>query len=123
MRIYAAQINSSVGHIAANIAKIENAYIEGVQAGASLVVVPEGAVTGYPAQDLILRPTFVKKSFQAVELFAKIVGKTAILINVPEPCPDDPKKTYNSAVLLQHGRIQHIFRKRHLWFCCPNVLG
>ena len=55
MRLALAQLNTTVGDLAGNEAKITTAYQRGVAAGADLVVVPELAVTGYPPRDLLLK--------------------------------------------------------------------
>ena len=60
MRLALAQLDAVVGDLAGNRALIVDAIREARAAGADLVVFPELAVTGYPPEDLLLRPGFVK---------------------------------------------------------------
>src|SRR5579864_9444727 len=59
IRVAAAQLNTVVGDLAGNVSLIVDAYEAAVSAGADLVVFPELTVTGYPPEDLLLRPAFV----------------------------------------------------------------
>ena len=60
MRLALAQINTVVGDLDGNAARIARAARRGARAGADLVLFPELAVTGYPPEDLLLRPAFVR---------------------------------------------------------------
>lgn len=59
MKFAVAQINPKVGDLQANMNKILEAYYEGVANGADVVICPEGALTGYPLEDLVLRRSFM----------------------------------------------------------------
>ncbi|HEY9174444.1 MAG TPA: nitrilase-related carbon-nitrogen hydrolase, partial [Verrucomicrobiae bacterium] len=61
MRIALAQINTTVGDLAGNEARILAVYQRGAAAGVDLVVVPELALTGYPPRDLLLKSGFVAR--------------------------------------------------------------
>ena len=67
MRLALAQINSVVGDVDGNAARIVEWLGRARDANADLVLFPELCVTGYPADDLLLRPGFVRASLQAVE--------------------------------------------------------
>jgi len=60
MRLALAQINTTVGDLDGNRERILEAIGEARSAGADLVLLPELAVTGYPPEDLLLRPGFVR---------------------------------------------------------------
>ena len=60
MRVALAQINPTVGDIAGNEAKVREQLARAREAGAQLALFPELVVTGYPAEDLLLRPGFVR---------------------------------------------------------------
>ena len=59
MKVGLAQINTTVGDLEGNHAKILNAYREAVNLGAEIVLTPELAITGYPPQDLVFKSRFV----------------------------------------------------------------
>ena len=60
LRIAAAQIDVVVGDLPGNAQRIIDAYDAAEAAGADLVVFPELTVTGYPPEDLLLRPGFIR---------------------------------------------------------------
>src|SRR5229473_653057 len=64
MKIYIAQLNPTVGALAANAELIRSAYAEGVAAGADVVLATELAVTGYPPRDLLDREIFVNAALE-----------------------------------------------------------
>ena len=59
LRIALAQINPTVGDLDGNVAKIVHAYEQAEAAGCDIVAFPELAITGYPPEDLVLKPGFV----------------------------------------------------------------
>ncbi|WP_454018874.1 NAD+ synthase [Azospirillum sp. Marseille-Q6669] len=99
-----AQINPTVGAIAANIDRIRDARAEAAARGADLVVCPELAVTGYPPEDLVLKPFFLDVVEQAVrELAAETAdGGPALLVGAPWR---DGDKRHNAALLLDGGTV------------------
>jgi NAD+ synthase (glutamine-hydrolysing) len=80
MRVALAQINTTVGDLAGNEARILAAYQRGVDAAAELVVFPELAVTGYPPRDLLLRPDFVRRNLEVLDRLAGATGPTGMLV-------------------------------------------
>ena len=60
MRLALAQLNVVVGDVDGNVERLTGAIAEATSVGADLVVLPELAVTGYPPEDLLLRPSFVR---------------------------------------------------------------
>lgn len=99
-----AQINPTVGAIAANIDRIRDARAEAAARSADLVVCPELAVTGYPPEDLVLKPFFLDVVEQAVrELAAETAdGGPALLVGAPWR---DGDKRHNAALLLDGGTV------------------
>src|ERR1700730_7000104 len=79
-------------------------------AGCDLVAFPELAVTGYPPEDLLLRPTFVAQAAEALEKFASRTGRLAAVVGYPEPGRD----LYNAAAVCAHGRVYGVYRKHLL---------
>src|SRR5258706_7365863 len=70
MKIFIAQINPTVGALAANAEMIRRAYADGVAEGADVVLVPELAVTGYPPRDLLDREIFVNAALETRDALA-----------------------------------------------------
>src|SRR5581483_11354797 len=81
MRIALAQINTTVGDLAANAAKILDFAGQGERAGAELVVFPELALTGYPPRDLVEKHSFLDRTEEALQnIAAESAGIHAALI-------------------------------------------
>src|SRR5262249_43681710 len=109
-----AQLNPTVGDIAGNIAKLRRAREEGARLGADLVVGTELCVSGYPPEDLVLKPAFLAACEAAVRDFAKETREgPAILIGCPWRREG---KTYNAALLLDRREIASVRFK----FDLPN---
>ncbi len=112
LKIALAQINLLVGGIAANQQKIiETAEHARDQLGAELIVFPELTVTGYPPEDLLLRPDFIKQANQAVLDIAQAVQGIDLVIGFPEL---NEQTLYNSAVVLRDGKVLCCYRKSAL---------
>jgi len=110
VRVAAAQVNTVVGDLAGNAVRILDAYEAAAAAGADLVVFPELTVTGYPPEDLLLRPAFVAEAAETLEKIAARTGPTAAIVGFPEPGRD----LSNAAAVLAHGRVQGVYRKHLL---------
>ena len=106
MRIALAQINPTVGDIAANSQKIADNIAAARDGGAELVVFPELSITGYPPKDLLLKPSFVADNLVALERLAETCrGITAIVGYVDlNPAPIG-RPIFNAAAVLREGRI------------------
>ncbi|HYM03750.1 MAG TPA: NAD+ synthase [Stellaceae bacterium] len=103
LAIAIAQLNPTVGDIAGNIAKLRHAREEGARLGADLVIASELCVSGYPPEDLVLKPAFVAACQAAVSEFAKeTTAGPAIIIGSPWR---QDGKLYNAAALLGGGQI------------------
>jgi NAD+ synthase (glutamine-hydrolysing) len=107
LRIALAQMNPTVGDIAGN-ARLISAWIARARdAGAQLVVFPEQTVTGYPAEDLWLKPHFLDAARAAVDELASAVGGIVAMIGFPER----DAATHNSVAVLADGRVRAVYRK------------
>src|ERR1700675_3113974 len=107
-----AQLNPTVGDIAGNIAKLRRARAEAAGFGADLVVGTELCVSGYPPEDLVLKPAFLDACEAAVRDFARETA-TGPAIVVGAPWRQDGK-TYNAALLLDRGEIAAVRLKYDL---------
>jgi NAD+ synthase (glutamine-hydrolysing) len=110
MRLALAQIDPVVGDLAGNrdliVARIEDAR----HAGADLVVVPELAVTGYPPEDLLLRPAFVRAARASLDEIATAAREIVALVGVPL----DDGGLYNACAICAGGAVTGFARKWHL---------
>jgi NAD+ synthase (glutamine-hydrolysing) len=110
IRVAAAQLDLVVGDLEGNVARLLDAYEAAEDAGCDLVAFPELAITGYPPEDLLLRPTFVAQAGEALEKFASRTGRAAAVVGFPEARRD----LYNAAAVCSHGRVHGVYRKHLL---------
>ncbi len=110
MRVAAAQLNLVVGDLEGNAARTLAAYEQADAAGCDLVAFPELTLTGYPPEDLLLRPAFVAQAREWLDKVAARTGSMAAVVGFPEADRD----LYNSAAVLAHGAVQGIYRKHLL---------
>jgi NAD+ synthase (glutamine-hydrolysing) len=110
VRLALAQINTVVGDLDGNRRRILARIEEARAAGADLVLVPELAVTGYPPEDLLLRPGFVRAARRSVEEIAAATRGIAALVGGPHLDAD----LYNACFVLADGEIRSVYRKRFL---------
>ena len=112
IRVAAAQLNLVVGDLAGNEARILDAYERASATDADLVAFPELAITGYPPEDLLLRPAFIAQTAEILDNLAARTGNTAAVIGFPELLADG--ELANSAGLCAHGTVQGVYRKHLL---------
>jgi NAD+ synthase (glutamine-hydrolysing) len=110
LRIALAQIDTTVGDIAGNVAKVQEHIARARHQGAELVVFPELAVTGYPPEDLLLKEHFLSNARAAVERLAAETKDIVALVGFPERAED----VYNAAAVLAEGEVRGIYRKTYL---------
>ncbi len=104
LAIAVAQLNCTVGDIAGNAEKVRRARTEAASQGADLVVFPELFISGYPPEDLVLKPAFQAACRAAVEQLARETAERGPALVLGTPWLDDGK-LYNAAVLLEGGAI------------------
>ena len=110
MRIALAQLNVVVGDLDGNVERITAAVSEAQRAAADLVVFPELAVTGYPPEDLLLRPGFVRAAAEAVDEVARACIDTVALVGAPAFDRD----LANAAFVCTEGAVKGVYRKHFL---------
>ncbi len=119
MKIALAQINPTVGDFDGNLRKILEYAQRAAELGAQLAVFPELAVCGYPPADLLEKPAFVARAQQVVEELARATAGLgiALICGYPSEAPRSTGKcVYNSAAVLEGGRIAFVQHKRLLPF-------
>ena len=110
MRLALAQINSVVGDVDGNAAKVVEWLERARGENADLVLFPELVVTGYPPEDLLLRPGFIRAARHAVEGIAKATHGVTAMVGAPHLDTD----LFNACFVLAHGEIRCVYRKRYL---------
>jgi len=110
LRIAMAQMNPVVGDIAGNARKVLAWASKARKAGAHLVLFPELTITGYPPEDLLLKPGFIEDNIKAMRAVAKkITGITAVVGFV-----DRGVDIFNAAAVIHKGRVRGTYHKMYL---------
>src|SRR3954470_19037665 len=110
MRLALAQINPTVGDLAGNRALILERLAEAKAAGADLALFPELSVTGYPPEDLLLRPGFVRAAESSLEEIARAARGIVAVVGTPYFDRD----LYNVAAVCAGGEVKALVKKRFL---------
>ena len=109
LRAALAQINPTVGDLAGNAALIADSVTKAAAQGANLIVFPEMIVTGYPVEDLALRPSFQAASIRSVqEIAASISGDIVAVVGYLDQGPK------NAVAVIHNGKVRATYAKRHL---------
>src|SRR5476651_2477647 len=112
MRLGLAQINTTVGDLAGNRARIVEAYRALVGRGAEMVVFPELVTCGYPPRDLLFKRHFVADVEESMKAVAAAVGAVPAIVGTVETNPGGSGRPFfNSAAFCQDGRIVSVARK------------
>jgi len=126
LRVAICQINTIVGDLDGNVALALEALAEAEEAGADVAVMPEMTITGYPPEDLVLKPGFVDDCRAALEKFAAQTGRCAVVIGFADG-DDAPGRAvqdvagvdhfngvWNAVAICAEGRVFGTYHKRHL---------
>src|SRR5947208_16526573 len=112
MRLALVQINTVVGDLEGNRDLILARLAEARDKGADLVLFPELAVTGYPPEDLLLRPGFIRAAARALDEIARASDGLVALVGTPHFDGD----LFNACAVCSQGEVKSIYPKR----CLPN---
>src|SRR5437588_3066529 len=107
LRVALAQLDTTVGAIDANAAKISSSIARAREQAAQLVVFPELALTGYPPEDLLLKTHFVDAAGAALRELARETREIVALVGFPERADD----VYNAAAVLADGEVAAVYHK------------
>ena len=103
-------MNPTVGDISGNLAHIKDMIGHARSEQADLVAFPELALTGYPPEDLLLKPTFIDRNLKALEELVSFAPDLLVLVGFVDRQDD----IYNAAAVLYGGKIIGIYRKQYL---------
>src|SRR5688572_30556342 len=110
IRVAACQVNSVVGDLEGNVARVLAALEQAEEAGADVALFPELVVTGYPPEDLLLKPGFVADNLEALDKLAARTGRCAAVVGFV----DQGRDLYNAAAVCSNGVIKGRYSKRLL---------
>jgi len=111
LRVGLAQINTTVGDLEGNVAKVLQYVERARELGVDIVSFPELTVTGYPPEDLLLRRSFLKDNREALGAVVKGCGGITAVVGFVEVDGDD---IYNAAAVIHDGRLADVYRKQRL---------
>ena len=135
VRVALCQSNLVVGDLSGNVAVLQARIREAREERADIVVFPELSITGYPPEDLLLKPSFVREAATALQALAAGVSGIVACVGVPATDtagPHDGRTVpagtnlpaagtgptggvlYNAAAVLAGGRVAAVYRKHHL---------
>jgi NAD+ synthase (glutamine-hydrolysing) len=110
LRIAACQVNTKVGDLDGNASCILAALEQAEDAGADVALFPELAITGYPPEDLLLKPGFVEDNLEVLRHIADRTGRCAAVVGFADSGLD----LFNAAAVCAGGEVQGVYRKRLL---------
>lgn len=111
IRIALAQINVTVGDLSGNVKKISK-YIENAkQYHADIIAFPELTITGYPPEDLLLRPQFIQDNLMSLQQVVKQSRGITCIVGFADRVED---RLYNGAAVISDGELIGVYHKIHL---------
>ncbi len=111
MRAALGQFNAVVGDLAGNAEKMREIYAQAARSDVDLLVFPELAICGYPPEDLLHKKHFLTDCSLTLDKLAADCPQISIIVGFAGSCQE---ASYNSAAVLQDGRISKIYRKAQL---------
>jgi NAD+ synthase (glutamine-hydrolysing) len=110
VRIALAQMNPTVGDLPGNAKRVIEFIDQAREQGADLVAFPELVLTGYPPEDLLLRPDFLDQNQAALEEVTRATGGITAVVGFAQRAGD----VYNAAAIAHDGEVVGVYQKRHL---------
>ena len=109
-RLALGQINVTVGDLSGNARKIMEVMDQAREMGADLVAFPELALPGYPPEDLLLNPAFIRDNLEALKKVTRATRGIAAIVGFADMKDD----IYNAAAILQDGQMAGVCHKIYL---------
>ncbi len=109
-RIALAQINARVGDIEGNLNKILEYLGSAKDSGVDILCFPELSLTGYPPEDLLLKPNFINDSMRAVQEVRRASENITVILGYP----DKKEDIYNAAAIIHNKKLIDVYHKRYL---------
>jgi len=111
MRVSLGQFNAVVGDLAGNAARMREMYRRAVSNGSDLLIFPELAICGYPPWDLLCKKHFISDGEKILNELASGCTDLTMIVGFAQNYQGD---NYNSAAVVQSGRVLTVYRKRLL---------
>jgi NAD+ synthase (glutamine-hydrolysing) len=110
LRLGLAQLNPTVGDLAGNATRVADCLDRARDLGVDVIAFPEMVITGYPPEDLLLKPSFIERAIEVTrELMPRTRGMTAVVGTV-----DRDYDLFNAAAVLHDGEWVGTYRTRYL---------
>ena len=113
VRVALGQLNTTVGDLDGNMVRMAEWTVRAAEQGADLICFPELAITGYPPEDLVLRPRFVEDNLAALDALAVATAGSSCAVVVGFVDRSD-RGLHNAAGLIRGGRVQERYHKIQL---------
>jgi len=110
IRLALSQINCCVGDIEGNKNKIIDNIRKASDSGAHIVSFPELALTGYPPEDLLLKPSFIESNLEALDQIVSVTDSIIAIVGFV----DRENDIYNAAAVIQNKKIVNVYKKMYL---------
>jgi NAD+ synthase (glutamine-hydrolysing) len=110
IRLGLAQINPTVGDIAGNVAKIERYLEQARSADVDILAFPELSITGYPPEDLLLKPNFIADNLRARDHLVGLTHGLTLVFGFV----DQEDDIFNAAAVCHDGRLAAVYHKQYL---------
>jgi NAD+ synthase (glutamine-hydrolysing) len=110
VRVGIAQINSTVGDLSGNTGKIMQSIDQAKSLGVDLLTFPELAITGYPPEDLLLKPQFIKRNRESLNKIIEHSSDIAVVVGFV----DSDSDIYNAAAMIYDRKLAGIYHKIYL---------
>jgi len=107
-RVAIAQVNCTVGDLKGNYTRMIEFIKRASELGVDIITFPELAITGYPPEDLLLKPKFIEDNLEALRELAKAVHDTVAIVGFVDRIDRD---IYNGASIIYNGKIKGIYHK------------
>ena len=110
IRVGIAQINPTVGDLSSNTRKIIQFIDQAKSSAVDLLTFPELAITGYPPEDLLLKPHFITQNQESLNEIVKHTSDIAVVVGFV----DSDSDIYNAAAVIYDGKLAGIYHKIYL---------
>ncbi|MEK7281493.1 MAG: NAD+ synthase, partial [Chloroflexota bacterium] len=110
LRLGLAQFNATVGDLTGNCQRIKDFIQEARSLKVDLLAFPELAITGYPPEDLLLKPHFTRDNIEALQEVVRASSGIAVVVGFV----DSQEDLYNAAALIYDGRLAGVYHKTYL---------
>lgn len=110
IRIALCQINSTVGDLDGNVEKVIHFLEDAAKYSPDIIAFPELAVTGYPPEDLLLKPQFIEDNLKALRRIQEKVNDVIVIVGFV----DKKEDIYNAAAIINNKKLIDVYHKVYL---------